>query len=536
MTHRKISLYDTTLRDGAQTEGVKFTAHDKALIAHKLDDLGVDYVEGGWPGANEDDTRFFANPPKLKRAKLSAFGMTRKPGVAVETDSVMQTLRDCKASVVCIVGKSWRVQVVDVMGWDGDENLAMIEESVAYLRQHKDEVLFDAEHYFDGYKSDPDYALACLAAAQRGGAAWLVLCDTNGGCLPHEIDAVVTGTCAWFAAQGLPEPQLGVHCHNDSGTAVANSLAAVRAGAGQVQGTINGLGERCGNANLITIIPALELKLGLATGVGVEGLTRLTDASRLLDARLNRQSNRYQPYVGYSAFAHKAGLHAAVVNKSSAGYEHVPPEAVGNRRRVLASNQAGKSNVLRKLSEMGLVEAEGSDLVNIVYGALKAQEDKGYSYEDADASLELLARRAIGDLPEFFKIQEFAVRDEHDFIRSEQERMRIRAYVIFTIGDTLREEIASGEGPVDGLTKALMKGLRAVYAAIDRMSLADFRVRILNGDAATAATTCVTIDFRADDGTEWTTVGVSNDLIAASFEAVCDGARWWLARQRSAER
>ncbi|MBY0406661.1 MAG: citramalate synthase, partial [Rickettsiales bacterium] len=336
----RVYLYDSTLRDGAQARGVDFTVADKLAIAKELDKLGIDYIEGGWPGANPNDDAFFAAPPALSRAKLSAFGMTRRSGRSAENDPGLATLLDSGAKSICLVGKSWDKQVKSALGVSEAENLRMISESIALLVKHKREALYDAEHFFDGYKSNPEFALSCLKAAYDAGARWVVLCDTNGGSLPHEIEAMVSQV-----VKHVPGSHLGVHCHNDTDAAVANSLAAVRAGVRQVQGTINGVGERCGNANLISIIPNLVLKMGFTTGVSKEKLAQLTHVSRSLDDRLNRTSNAHAPYVGDAAFAHKGGLHVSAMAKDSTAYEHIAPEVVGNHRVVLVSDKAGKSNI-----------------------------------------------------------------------------------------------------------------------------------------------------------------------------------------------
>src|SRR5882672_3320616 len=395
MTGERIYLYDTTLRDGAQTQGVDFNPADKAAIARELDRLGIDYVEGGWPGANPTDDAFFKSLPALKHARLSAFGMTRRAGRSASNDPGLTATLGSGAKVACLVGKTWDFHVETALAVSLEENLAMIVDSVALAAQRLDEAIFDAEHFFDGYKANPGFALDCLAAARASGARWIVLCDTNGGSLPDEVERI-----AGDVAKTIPGAQLGIHCHNDTENAVANSLAAVRAGARHVQGTLNGLGERCGNANLVALIPSLVLKMGFATGVSAAGLRNLTHVSRLLDERLNRPPNRHAAYVGESAFAHKGGLHVSAVEKDPRCYEHIDPGAVGNRRHVVVSDQAGRSNLIARLRELD-VEVDpqmaklGNDRLGTLLDLVKSREFAGYAYDGAEASFELLARRAL---------------------------------------------------------------------------------------------------------------------------------------------
>jgi 2-isopropylmalate synthase len=518
----RLYLYDTTLRDGGQTHGVDYTIADKGAIAQLLDQLGIDYVEGGWPGANPTDDRFFAQPPVLTQAKLCAFGMTRRAGRSAANDPGLAPLFQSGADAITLVGKSSGKQVELALGVALDENLRMIEDSVAEACRRIPEVLFDAEHFFDGYLADPDYALACLNAARRGGARWIVLCDTNGGRLPHEIGHVVERVAA-----SIPPDQLGIHAHNDTENAVANTLAAVRAGARQVQGTLNGLGERCGNANLIALIPTLMLKLGYATGVSEVGLRRLTEMSRAVDERLNRIPDRHAAYVGACAFTHKAGLHASAVAKDPSSYEHVPPEVVGNQRHVAISDQAGRANLITRLREIGM-EAPGENRLRELLRALKEREAGGYAYEGAEASFELLARRTLGQVPEFFRLSSFRIIDERRYNARNELVTLSEATIKVEIGAAKRMIVAEGNGPVHALDTALRQALSPTYPTLEHMQLADYKVRILTPEAGTAAITRVIIDSADDRGRRWSTVGVSTNVIDASYAALHDAITYKL--------
>ncbi len=520
---RRVYLYDSTLRDGAQTQGVDFNVNDKIAIARALDDLGIDYVEGGWPGANPTDDAFFAELPALRRARIVAFGMTRRAGRSAENDPGLSALFGTGARVVCMVGKTWDFQVKVALGIALEENLAMIADSVRLAGTRMDEVMFDAEHFFDGYKANPDYALRAVTAAHEAGARWVVLCDTNGGSLPDEIERIVGEV-----ARHIPGSRLGIHCHNDTENAVANSLAAVRAGARQVQGTLNGLGERCGNANLVSLLPNLVLKMGFETGVDREELKRLTHASRLLDERLNRAPNRHAPYVGESAFAHKGGLHVSAVEKDPRCYEHVPPEAVGNARRIVVSDQAGRANVLSRLREIGIEVPAGDSRVARLVEDVKAREYEGYAYDGAEASFELLARRALESVPEYFKLASFRVLDE----RRWNARGRLVTLSEATIKIEIRGErtmtVAEGNGPVNALDNALRKALLPAYGELADMRLVDYKVRILTPGEGTRAITRVVIESADDGGRRWSTVGVSGNVIDASFNALNDAITYKL--------
>jgi 2-isopropylmalate synthase len=532
----RLYLFDTTLRDGAQTNGVDFTLADKLAIARLLDDLGIDYVEGGYPGANLTDSEFFAEDRALKTATFTAFGMTRRPGRSASNDPGLVALLDAKADAICFVAKSWDYHVRVALETTLEENLASIRDSVAAAKQKGREVLIDCEHFFDGYKANPDYALACARTAYEAGARWVVLCDTNGGALPHEVATIVGEVI-----KQVPGSHVGIHAHNDTEQAVANSLAAVRAGARQIQGTLNGLGERCGNANLVSIIPTLKLKADFADrfeiGVPDERLKSLLHASRTLDEMLNRAPNRHAPYVGESAFATKAGIHASAILKDPATYEHVRPEAVGNRRRVLVSDQAGKSNVLAELDrsgligeleELGITIAKDDPRVARLLDEVKAREAKGYAFENAQASFELLARRILGSVPDYFDVTKFDVNVEQR-INAKDERVTVTVAVVkVAVDGTDLISAAEGNGPVNALDLALRKDLGKYQKYIEGLDLTDYRVRILDG--GTEAVTRVLIESQDETGERWTTVGVSPNIIDASFQALMDSIVYKLVK------
>jgi 2-isopropylmalate synthase len=484
-----------------------------------LDELGIDYVEAGYPGANPTDTEVFAQDRGLQRAAFTAFGMTRRPGRSATNDPGLAMLLDAKADAICFVAKSWDYHVKVALETTNEENLASIRDSVSAAKAKGREVLLDCEHFFDGYKANPDYAVACAKAAYEAGARWVVLCDTNGGTLPHEIEAIVREV-----TRQVPGDHLGIHAHNDTEQAVANSLAAVRAGARQIQGTLNGLGERCGNANLVSIIPTLKLKPEFAArfdiGITGEDLRKLPDVSRKLDDLLNRTPNRHAPYVGESAFTTKAGIHASAIIKDPTTYEHVPPEAVGNMRQLLVSEQAGKSNVLAELGKIGLAIDKDDPRVGRLLDIVKEREALGYSYEAAGASFELLARRALGSVPDYFDVVQFDVNVEQRNNAIGERVTVTMAVVKVQVGDETFLSAAEGNGPVNALDHALRKDLGKYQRYIDGLELTDYRVRILNG--GTEAVTRVTIESRDETGARWTTVGVSANVIAASFQALMD--------------
>ncbi len=518
MPRERIYLFDTTLRDGAQTNGVDFTLADKLAIAQMLDGLGIDYVEGGYPGANPTDTELFAADRGLKTT-FTAFGMTRRPGRSAANDPGLALLLDAKADAICFVAKAWDYHVRVALETTNEENIASIRDSVRAARAKGREVMLDCEHFFDGYKANPDYALACAKAAYEEGARWVVLCDTNGGTLPDEIETIVGAV-----VKEIPGGHVGIHAHNDTEQAVANSFAAVRAGARQIQGTLNGLGERCGNANLVSIIPTLKLKAEYADrfeiGVSDASLGRLTQLSHALDERLNRAPNRHAPYVGDSAFATKAGIHASAIAKAPATYEHVAPESVGNRRKVLVSEQAGKSNVLAELERIGIKADKDDPRIGRLLEIVKEREALGYAYEAADASFELLARRTLGTVPTYFDVTQFDVNVEQRN-NAKGERVTVTMAVVkVTVGDDRLISAAEGNGPVNALDVALRKDLGKYQKYIAGLTLTDYRVRILNG--GTEAVTRVLIESQDETGDRWTTIGVSANIIDASFQALMD--------------
>ena len=514
----RIYLYDTTLRDGAQTHGVDFSAADKAAIADALDSLGIDYVEGGWPGANPRDDEFFQQKNQLDTSTFAAFGMTRRAGRSAANDPSLTAVLGANTPAVCLVGKSHDVHAITALGVDLDENLRMISESVAECVGRGRETLFDAEHFFDGYKANPEYAMKAVEAALQADARWVVLCDTNGGVLPHEVTEIVGAVVDRFGGE-----RIGMHAHNDTENAVANSIAAVLAGARQVQGTLNGLGERCGNANLVSLIPTLKLKLGYDVGMSDEAMRRLPQVSRMLDERLNRAPNRHAAYVGASAFAHKAGLHVSAVEKDPALYEHIPPESVGNNRLILVSDQAGRANVLSRFRELG-IDIDGKDpRVLKIVEAVKQREYEGYSYDGAEASFELLARRLTEGLSDYFNVETFRVLDEHRMEAGSRRPALSEATVKVNVGAARALEVAEGNGPVNALDHALRKALSPFYPSVSDVRLTDYRVRILNSGDGTAAVTRVMIESADDSGRRWTTVGLSGDVISASYEALTDG-------------
>ncbi|MEO1676522.1 MAG: citramalate synthase [Pseudomonadota bacterium] len=535
----RLWLYDTTLRDGQQTQGVQFSLEEKRQIAAMLDALGVDYIEGGWPGANPTDSAFFDQAPALSTARLTAFGMTKRAGRSAENDDVLAAVVNAGTPAVCLVGKTHPFHVETALGISRNENLDAIRDSVAHLVSLGREALFDAEHFFDGYAADPPYALDCLGAAHDAGARWVVLCDTNGGRLPDEIGRAVSNVIA----AGIPGDRLGIHTHNDTEMAVAGTLAAVLAGARQIQGTLNGLGERCGNANLTALIPTLLLKEPFAsrfqTGVGREALAHLTRTARQLDDILNRVPLKSAAYVGASAFAHKAGLHASAIVKDPTTYEHIDPARVGNTRIVPMSNQAGQSNLRRRLSEAGIDVPKGDPRLAGLLGAVKAREAEGYAYDTAQASFEILARRELGLMEEFFEVKRYRVTVERRKNKYNRTVSLSEAVVVVKIGGEKKlsvsesmDEAGQDRGPVNALAKALAKDLGPYQPVIEDIRLVDFKVRITDG--GTEAVTRVIIDSEDGEGRRWQTVGVSANIVDASFEALTDAIRWKLVRDGAA--
>ncbi len=526
MTRERLYLFDTTLRDGAQTTGVDFSLDDKRQIAGMLDRLGIDYVEGGYPGANPTDTEFFQEK-RTKNAIFTAFGMTRRAGRSAANDPGVAALLDSRADAICFVAKSWDYQVHVALEVPLEENIAGIRDSVAAAKAAGREVMLDCEHFFDGYKANPDYALACATAAYESGARWVVLCDTNGGTLPDEVERIVGEV-----VRHIPGDHVGVHPHDDTGCAVANALAAVRAGARQIQGTLNGLGERCGNANLVSLIPTLMLKEPYASrfqlGVTPEGLAGLTHASRALDEVLNRAPNRHAPYVGASAFATKAGIHASAVLKDPRTYEHVAPETVGNSRQLLVSLQAGKSNILAELERVGIHVDKDDRRIGRLLEVVKEKEAAGYAYEGADASFYLLARRVLGDLPQFFDVERFSVSIERRFNALGEQVTVAQAVVKVRVGDEELISVGEGNGPVNALDVALRKDLGKYQPFIAGLGLRDFKVRVFQG--GTDAVTRVLIESGDRSGDSWVTVGVSPNIIDASFQALTDSIVYKLVK------
>jgi len=535
MGKERLYLYDTTLRDGQQTQGVSFSTSEKVQIAGALDHLGLDYIEGGWPGANPTDSAFFEAAPKT-RATMTAFGMTKRAGRSAENDDVLAAVMNAGTRAVCLVGKTHDFHVETALGITLEENRENIARSVAHVAGQGREALFDAEHFFDGWKANRAHALDCLRAALEAGVRWIVLCDTNGGTLPTEIGRIV----GEVMAAGIPGDRLGIHTHDDTGNAVAGSLAAVDAGVRQIQGTLNGLGERCGNANLTTLIPSLLLKPPYAerfeTGVTRAALTGLTHASRQLDDILNRVPLKQAAYVGASAFAHKAGLHASAILKDPSTYEHVDPEVVGNARVIPMSNQAGQSNLRRRLAEAGLEVAPGDPALARILETIKAREAEGYTYDSAQASFELLARRELGRLPEFFEVKRYKVTVERRKNKYDRMVSLSEAVVVVKVDGDKKlsvsesmDEAGGDRGPVNALAKALAKDLGRYQAVIADMRLVDFKVRITQG--GTEAVTRVIIDSEDGQGRRWSTVGVSPNIVDASFEALLEAINWKLVHE-----
>ncbi len=526
MSRERITLFDTTLRDGAQTTGVDFSIDDKRAIARMLDELGVDYIEGGYPGANPMDTEFFAKRPKT-RAKFAAFGMTKRAGRSASNDPGVAALVAANSDTIVYVAKSWDYQVRVALECSLEDNLDGIRDSISYARGKGKEVMLDCEHFFDGYKDNPEYALACACAAYEAGARWIVLCDTNGGTLPHEVERIVSEV-----VKRVPGDHVGIHAHNDTENAVANSLAAVRAGARQIQGTLNGLGERCGNANLVSIIPTLLLKDEFAQefeiGVGAEKLKSLTRVSHALDELLNRNPDRHAPYVGASAFATKAGIHASAVLKDPRTYEHVPPESVGNARKVLVSDQAGKSNILSELERLGVRLEKDDPRLSRLLDEVKEKEAVGYAYEGADASFLLLAKRVLGELPHYFDVDRFSVNVERRFNAKGVVVAVSEAIVKVRIDGQTNISAAEGNGPVNALDLALRKDLGRYQQFIEDVELVDYRVRVFQG--GTDAVTRVLIECADAEGDRWSTVGVSANVIDASFQALVDSLNYKLLK------
>ena len=529
MSKEKLYIFDTTLRDGAQTQGVDFSIDDKEKISNSLDNLGVDYIEGGWPGANPTDTEFFNKDHGFKNSKLTAFGMTKKTDHSAKNDPMLASLINSKCSSVCLFGKSWDFQVDVALGITNEENLENISESAKHIIGSGKEFMFDAEHFFDGYKANPDYTLKCLKAAFDQGARWIVLCDTNGGTLPYEVSKIVSEVI-----KHIPGENLGIHAHNDTENAVSNSLAAVQSGVRQIQGTINGLGERCGNANLMSLIPSLFLKKDFSEkfelNIKRENLKNLTQCSRLLDELLNRKPNKHLPYVGASAFSHKGGMHVSAVQKNPKTYEHIDPEEVGNSRNIVVSDQAGQSNIMSRLKSIGIQIEKNDPKIKKLLSEVKDREFIGYSYDGADASFELLARRLIGDIPRYILINEYDVSVKKDstgeIISHAIAQLEVDGQKILCEGQ--------GNGPVNALDNAIRKNVNklAKYSEyLKDLKLVDYKVRILN--TGTEAVTRVSIESTDSKGVNWFTIGVSPNIIDASFKALVDSLDYKLFKDKA---
>ena len=529
MSKEKLYIFDTTLRDGAQTQGVDFSIDDKQKISVSLDNLGVDYIEGGWPGANPTDTEFFNKDHNFKAAKLTAFGMTKKSEHSAKNDPMLSSLINSKCSSVCLFGKSWDFQVDVALGITNEQNLKNISESAEHIVSSGKEFMFDAEHFFDGYKSNPEYAIACLKSAYDNGARWIILCDTNGGTLPHEVAKIVPEVI-----KHIPGENLGIHAHNDTENAVANSLVAVQAGVRQVQGTINGLGERCGNANLMSLVPTFFLKKDFSEkfelNIKRENLKNLTQCSRLLDELLNRKPNKHLPYVGASAFSHKGGMHVSAVQKNPKTYEHIVPEEVGNSRNIVVSDQSGQSNIMSRLKSIGIQIEKNDPKIRKLLEEVKDREFIGYSYDGADASFELLARRLIGEIPRYISITEYDVSVKKDslgdIISHAKAQLEVDGEKILCEGE--------GNGPVNALDNAIRKNVNrlAKYSEyLKDLKLVDYKVRILN--TGTEAVTRVSIESTDSKGENWFTIGVSPNIIDASFKALVDSLVYKLFKDKA---
>ena len=529
MSREKIHIFDTTLRDGAQTQGVDFSIDDKLKIAKALDDLGVDYIEGGWPGANPTDTEFFQKKIKLNNSVLTAFGMTKRAGRSADNDPGLSSILNSNTPAVCLVGKSWDFHVDVALGISNEENLENISESTKLFVKEKKEFMFDAEHFFDGFKNNKEYALSCIKAAYDNGARWIVLCDTNGGTLPNEVSEIINEV-----VKTIPGKNLGIHAHNDTGNAVANSLAAVLSGVRQIQGTINGLGERCGNANLMSVIPTLHLKKTYSKNYEInikkENISKLTQCSRLLDEILNRKPNQHLPYVGAAAFSHKGGLHVSAVQKDPKTYEHINPENVGNVRNIVVSDQSGKSNIVSRLKSIGIDFKQDDPKIKKLLEEVKDREFIGYSYDGADASFELLARRIMGEIPRYISIKEYDVSVKKNssggIISSAKAKLEVDKKIILCEGE--------GNGPVHALDNAIRNNVDklAKYSQyLKDLKLVDYKVRILN--TGTEAVTRVSIESTDSKGKNWFTIGVSANIIDASFKALVDSLDYKLFKDKA---
>jgi 2-isopropylmalate synthase len=524
----EIKIYDTTLRDGSQMEGINFSVQDKIQIALKLDELGIHYIEGGWPGSNPKDIAFFEKAQKIsfRNAKICSFGSTRKAETKPDQDKNLRLLLEAGSPVITIFGKSWTLHVKRALRTTLDENLKMIDDSINFLKSAGKTVFFDAEHFFDGYKQDRDYALKTIEVAYNAGADAIILCDTNGGALPYEIETIFSQVMSQ-----LPKSfEIGMHAHNDGGVAVANSLVAISCGANQIQGTFNGYGERCGNANLCSIIPNMVLKMGISC-LSEEKLKNLVDVSRFIDETANMRPNRYQPFVGKSAFTHKGGIHASAIMRDPLTYEHIIPDLVGNQRRILVSEQAGKSNILYRAHQAGVDLQPDDSRVTSLIEKIKESESYGYQYEGADASFEMMLREALGETMNFFTLQGFRVIVE----KRGDEGVITEATIKLNVENQMVHTAAEGDGPVHALDNALRKALENLYPQLKRIRLSDYKVRVLNEKDGTTAKIRVLIQT-TDGSHTWGTVGVSTDIIEASWEALEDSVKYGLWQKTREEK
>ena len=517
----KVYLFDTTLRDGQQTTGVNFSVSDKMNISQHLDDLGIDYIEGGWPGANPTDNDFFSRNTKFSKSKLTAFGMTRRPGRSADNDPGLNALINSSASCVCIVGKSSSFQVKNALGITEDENISMLSDSFNYLNNKNREAIYDAEHFFDGFKNNKEYSIKCLSTALESNVRWIVLCDTNGGTLPNEITNIIQEV-----KKTIPANKLGIHAHNDTENGVANALAAINVGVRHVQGTINGLGERCGNTNLVSLIPSLILKTNFHTNINKQNLKLLTKISNTLSNILNEPKSKNAPYVGENAFSHKGGLHASAVAKDPSTYEHIDPELVGNSRNVIISDQAGKANLLSQIKKLS-IEID-NEQINQILELIKQKEAEGFSYDIALASFELLVRKHIGQIKEYFKLNKFRVTDERRWNAKGKLVTDSEATVHLEVKNEEKMTVGVGNGPVNAIDSALRQALIDFYPTLNDLKLTDYKVMILSSDKGTGAVTRVHIESTDSHKQHWTTVGVSSNIIDASYNAIYDSISYKL--------
>ena len=517
----KIYLFDTTLRDGQQTTGVNFSVSDKMTLAKNLDELGVDYIEGGWPGANTTDNDFFSRDLNFSKSKFTAFGMTRRPGRSAENDPGLNSLINSNAHAICLVGKSSSFQVKNALGISEDENLSMLSDSFNYLQNKNKEAIYDAEHFFDGFKQNKEFALKCLNIALKSNVRWIVLCDTNGGTLPNEISEIIQEVI-----KTIPSSKLGIHAHNDTENGVSNALAAINTGVRHVQGTINGLGERCGNTNLVSLIPSLVLKTNFHTNIKKQNLKLLTKISHTLNDILNQPMSKNAPYVGENAFSHKGGLHASAVAKNPSTYEHIDPELVGNSRNVIISDQAGKSNLLSQLKKLSIDIDD--DQINQILELIKQKEAEGFSYDIALASFELLVRKHVGQLKEYFILNRFRVTDERRWNAKGKLVTDSEATVQLEVKNQVKMTVGVGNGPVNAIDSALRQALIDFYPSLNDLKLTDYKVMILSSDKGTGAITRVHIESTDSNKQHWTTVGVSTNIIDASYNAIYDSINYKL--------